>query len=227
MIVPPRKETISSRVLADLRGAILQADLSPGAKINLDHLRHRFDTSISPLREALARLTADGLVVFEDQRGFRVATVSRAELDDLYALRTDLEVMALQDAMIRGGMDWESGVIRALHRLHRTSANDSPEDWQAAHRVLHHALIAGATRPLLLQTCAGLADLCRRYRALAGSVGDGQDGPDSHDAIATAAASRDADTAVQSLRRHLQAEHSAIARHFPLEQVASAPAPNR
>jgi hypothetical protein len=94
MTVPPRKETISSRVLADLRGAILRADLSPGAKINLDHLRHRFDTSISPLREALARLTADGLVVFEDQRGFRVATVSRVELDDLYALRADLEVMA-------------------------------------------------------------------------------------------------------------------------------------
>jgi GntR family carbon starvation induced transcriptional regulator len=227
MTLPPRKETISSRVLAEMRGAILRADLAPGAKINLDHLRHRFDTSISPLREALARLTADGLVVFEDQRGFRVAPVSRVELDDLYALRADLEVVALQDAMLRGGMDWESGVIRALHRLHRTSATNSPDDWQTAHRALHHALIAGATRPLLLQTCAGLADLCRRYRALAGLAGDGEDGPDSHDAIATATAARDGDTAAQSLRRHLQAEHSAIARHFPLGQAASAPVPNR
>jgi len=58
--------------------AILRGDLKPGAKINLDRLRQDFAVSISPLREAVSRLVPDGLVEFEDQRGYRVAPVSAA-----------------------------------------------------------------------------------------------------------------------------------------------------
>lgn len=207
MTMPPRKETISSRVLAELRGAILRTDLPPGSKINLDHLRTRFDASISPVREALARLTADGLVLFEDQRGFRVAPVSRAEFSDLAALRAELEPMALRSAVGRGGMDWESGVIRALHRLSRTPQDGQAEDWLQAHDAFHLSLIAGAERPVLLQTCATLAELARRYRAWVGLVGDAES---DHAAIAAAATARDADAACRTLHAHLMAEQTAI-----------------
>lgn len=210
MTAPARKETISSRVLADLRGAILRAELAPGVKINLDQLRKRFDTSISPLREALARLTADGLVLFEDQRGFRVAPVSRAELDDVLAMRLDLEVAALRDSVRHGAMDWESDIIRALHRLGRTSATDDPAQWQGSHDGFHRALIAGTPRILLLRTCVGLIDLSRRYRSLTGLAGDGAVGMHSHDAIAMAAVRRDAEEAAHCLTAHLEEERKAL-----------------
>lgn len=214
MTLPPRKETISSRVLAELRRAILRAELLPGAKINLDHLRERFDTSISPLREALARLTADGLVLFEDQRGFRVAPVSLAELEDIFALRADLELAALRESVRLGGMDWESGIIRALHRLSRTSPQGDRDAWLAAHDALHRALLAGTPRMLLLRSCAGLADLALRYRALGETAGDGDSGPDSHEALALAATRRDEAAALAHLGRHLAAERHAISAGF-------------
>lgn len=214
MTAPARKETISSRVLADLRGAILRNELPPGAKINLDHLRERFDTSISPLREALARLTADGLVLFEDQRGFRVSPVSAAELDDILEMRAILEVAALREAVRHGTMDWESNIIRALHRLGRTSSTDDADQWLTSHDAFHNALIAGTPRMMLRRTCAGLIDLSRRYRVLTGLVGDGEDGPEVHDVIAMAAVGRDTEEAAQRLTRHLAAERTLLTRSF-------------
>jgi GntR family carbon starvation induced transcriptional regulator len=214
MAPPARKETISSRVLADLRGAILRAELVPGQKINLDQLRERFDTSISPLREALARLTADGLVLFEDQRGFRVSRVSAAELDDLFATRMTLEPVALSEAMRHGDMDWESEVIRALHRLSRTSPAVDPLLWLSVHDTFHKALIAGRSRALQRRLCAGLIDLSHRYRALTGLAGDGEGSPDSHEALAEAALRRDTVAATERLCRHIEAERAALARSF-------------
>lgn len=218
MTAPARKETISSRVLADLRTAILRADLAPGAKINLDQLRERFQTSISPLREALARLTADGLVLFEDQRGFRVAPVSEAELDDIQAMRLTLEVSALREAVRHGGMDWESDIIRSLHRLSRTSPAADAAQWLGSHDAFHLALIAGTPRLLLRKSCAVLMDLSRRYRSLTGLAGDGDSGPDGHEALAAATLGRDADKAADCLFRHFEAERAALARSFTLVQ---------
>lgn len=214
MAQPARKETISSRVLADLRGAILRAELLPGQKINLDQLSQRLDTSISPLREALARLTADGLVLFEDQRGFRVAPVSAGELDDILASRKTLETAALSEAIAHGGMDWEAEVVRALHRLSRTSPAGDPPLWRSAHDAFHKALIAGTSRALLQRFCGGLIDLTHRYRALTDLAGDGEGGPDGHGALAEAALRRDAAEAVARLSRHLEAERAELARAF-------------
>lgn len=203
----PRKETISSRMLADIRGSILRAELRPGTKINLDELRDRYSTSISPLREALARLTADGLVLFEDQKGFRVAPVSPEEFTDLAALRADLEVTALRASVEKGNMDWESEVVRALHRLVRTPPDDPADGWLQAHSAFHHALVAGAGRPVLLATLTALSEKVRRYRALLGLRGIGQP---LNEEIAAAATHRDAETAVARLREDLAQERSMV-----------------
>ncbi|MGL4312014.1 MAG: GntR family transcriptional regulator [Paracoccaceae bacterium] len=208
--VAPRKETISSRICTDLRGAILRAELLPDDKINLDALRLRFQTSISPLREALARLTAEGLVLFEDQCGFRVSPVSREEYADIASLRTELDCLALGEAVARGNLAWESGVIGALHRLRRTSYEAEPLIWQQAHDAFHFALVAGTARPVLLQTRSRLSELDRRYRALAGVGGDGETGPASHEAISAAATRRDTKAAVAALRTNLADEAQAV-----------------
>jgi GntR family carbon starvation induced transcriptional regulator len=206
MAAPPRKETISSRVLTELRQAILRGALQPGERINLDGLRDQFQSSISPLREALARLTGDGLVVFQDQRGFRVAPVSREEYLDLADLRAELEMKALRASIGSGGMEWESGVVRALHRLLRSPATD----WIVAHDDFHRALISGAGRPLLQQAWARLADQDQRYRALTGTPDGTTWGGAEHEAIATAATRRDEAVACELLAAHLRHETTEV-----------------
>lgn len=203
MATPPRKETISSRVAADLRDAILRGDPAPGSKINLDRLRAAHDASISPLREAVARLVADGLVEFEDQKGYRVAPVSLADLAEVTRLRAMLEGMALEASIAEGDLDWESDVMRALYRLNRTP-RDPAEAWEAAHTAFHSALTGGCRMPLLLRLCTMLANMNDRYRRLfpADDPAD-RDVAAEHTAIAEAATRRDARSAAGALRAHI------------------------
>lgn len=203
---PPRKETMSSRLAADLRAAILRGDMAPGEKINLDRLRAAQDVSISPLREAVARLACDGLVEFEDQKGFRVAPVSASNLDEVTRMRAALEGMALAESVARGSLDWESDVMRALHVLEHTDRMAS-EAWEAAHTEFHLALIRGCDMPHLLRVCATLQDMTDRYRRL---FPPGHGLPDDHAAIAHAATARRGPEAERLLQDHIRATGAAL-----------------
>lgn len=208
MVEPTRKETISSRISALLRGAILRGDLAPGSKINLDRLRERYDISISPLREAVSRLVADGLVEFEDQRGYRVVPVSMENLAEVTTLRAEFEVIALRNSIERGNLDWESDVMRALHLLTRTERDgtrpETIEAWETAHADFHKALIRGCGMPLLLTFCSVLHNMNDRYRCLylARDLSC-RDVAAEHEEIAMAAAAYDADSACAALRAHI------------------------
>lgn len=208
MSEPARKETISSRIAAVLRDAILRGDLAPGAKINLDRLRAAYDISISPLREAVARLVADGLVEFEDQCGYRVTPLSAENLAEVTALRAEMEVMALRASIARGDLEWESDVLRALYVLNRTERDHSRsatiDAWEAAHADFHMALIRGCAMPLLQTFCTVLHNMTDRYRRLCPPRSpSGRDVRAEHEAIAMAATARDADRATAALRTHI------------------------
>src|SRR5688572_19680166 len=83
--------TLASAIYARLRADILSCRLRPGEKLLIGPLGRRFNVSIASVREALSRLVADGLVVAEDQRGFRVSPVSLADLRDVTNTRIELE----------------------------------------------------------------------------------------------------------------------------------------
>ena len=81
-----------------------------------------------------------------------------------------MECSALRLALKHGGIDWESNVLSAFHRLQRTPAPSSPElheAWAAVHRQFHEALIAGCASPWMLRLCRLLYDQSERYRNLA------------------------------------------------------------
>ena len=222
-----KKNTIASRLVHRLREAILSGDLKPGAKINLDRTREQFDVSLSPLREALARLIADGLVEFEDNRGYRVAPVSLANLMEITQLRTEFECLALRNAISTGDLNWEGDVIRALHRLNRTIRDParpgSFEQWEEAHSTFHLSLIAGCRMPQLLSFCRVLHNLNDRYRRifLQTRPGDRNVGAE-HSEIAEGAVARDMEFACGRLRDHIQRTGANLRNHLA-ERFASAP----
>lgn len=216
MVDAPRKETISSRISGMLREQILKGELAPGSKVNLDRLREQHDVSISPLREAVSRLVADGLVEFEDQRGYRVVPVSRENLAEVIMLRSELEVMALRQSIAHGDLEWESNVIRALHRLTHTSRdNDGLDAWEAAHTGFHTALVSGCAMPLLITFCTMLNNMSDRYRRLLPrSDAEDRNVAAEHEAIAMAATARDADEACDALKRHILKTGEGLAERF-------------
>jgi GntR family carbon starvation induced transcriptional regulator len=206
----PGKATRATDLAETLRRAILSGELRPGAKVNLDQLRAAHGVSLSPLREAVARLLPTGLVEFEDQKGYRVTSVSRANLAEVTRLRADLETLALGHAIERAGLDWESGVLAQLHRLSRAARD--PVAREAAHAAFHRALVEGCEMPLLLDACRTLFDLVDRYRRLFPPSEPEERDPDAeHTTIARAAVERNASEATRLLRAHVERTGASLA----------------
>lgn len=166
----PAGGTLASALALRIRETILRGERAPGARLRLDELRAAYGVSLSPLREALSRLAAEGLVIAQDQRGYRVAPVSPENLEEVTRLRIALEGMALQESIRVGDEHWEGEVLAAFHRLtrleQRSPKRERIPEWEARHREFHFALLAACGMPLLLQFCRTLHDFSDRYRRL-------------------------------------------------------------
>ncbi len=80
-------------------------------------MKETYDTSVSTLREILNRLSSEGLVLAEGQRGFEVSPISESDLREIAALRLLLETHALEQSFARGDVDWEARLVSAHYKL--------------------------------------------------------------------------------------------------------------
>jgi DNA-binding GntR family transcriptional regulator len=218
-LIDDGKNTIASQLVDRLREAIVSGQLDAGSKINLERAKENFDVSLSPLREALARLISDGLVEFEDNRGYRVADVSLSNLEEITKLREEFEIFALRQAMTVGDVDWESDIMRSLHRLNRSVRDaarpETLEQWEANHRDFHLTLLSGCRMPLLIGFCRVLLNLNDRYRRtfLRDTSGD-RNVSVEHSEIAQGTVARDIDFACTRLHDHIHRTGTNLRRHL-------------
>jgi DNA-binding GntR family transcriptional regulator len=164
------KETLIEVAVARLSEDIVSGDLPPDHKLQIADLKTRYQIGASPLREALAKLSSIGFVVFDSRRGFRVAAMSQEDLADLTRLRKVLELAALQYSIESGDDEWEVGVIAATARLQRLKARNGTDSAPAldeierAHRLFHQALLSGCHSRRLATLQAVFYDQAQRYR---------------------------------------------------------------
>lgn len=226
---------LSTQAFEQLRADIIQGHLRPSERLRIQGLSEHYHVGATAIREALSRLVSDGMVDFEDKRGFCVTPVSRDELLDLTQTRIDIESLAMRYAVERGDIDWESNLLSAYHRLSRTPVPDSPEKhlaWAHAHQQFHEALVAGCGSPWLLRLCRLLYDKSERYRNVAErhrnvaerhTTPTDRDTVDEHKQLLDAAMARDADL----ISRHL-AEHYGRTASIILEaNFADTPVPEK
>lgn len=109
-----------------LKQDIIRGRYAPEEKLLMSRLKEYYGVSTGPLREALSQLVADRLVVAISQRGYRVAAMSLAELNDIYDARAQLEGLILRLAIERGDDDWEATVLATAHRLAKVTEVSSP-----------------------------------------------------------------------------------------------------
>jgi DNA-binding GntR family transcriptional regulator len=198
---------MSSQAFDVLRADIIQGLLRPNERLRIQGLSDRYQVGATAIREALSRLVSDGMVDFVDQKGFCVSPVSRAELLDLTQTRIDIESLAMQHAVQRGDLDWESALISSFHRLSKTPVPDTPEKhapWAEAHQQFHEALTAGCESPWLLRLCRLLYDRSERYRNVAErhKASYKRDTVDEHKKLLDAAIARDAGEVGRLLAAH-------------------------
>ncbi|QOL83009.1 GntR family transcriptional regulator [Pseudooceanicola spongiae] len=206
---PHEEQTIAGTISHRLRSDILSGALEPGTKLQMRALVERYEIGQTPLREALNRLAAEGLVETKAQRGFFVSPITRNELEEFTKTRCWLEEIALRESITNGGQDWEEELIVAQYRLQRTPRSldplvfkDNPE-WEKHHRNFHEVLLSRCGSSTLLNFCNQLADRLYRYRMISISrVFAKRPVADEHSAIAEAALARDIDRATKLLMQH-------------------------
>jgi len=207
----PASTTVASSVYDQIRLDILTGDLRPGEKLRSEFLRGRYKAGISPVREALNRLATERLVCREDQRGFHVAGVSKADLIELTKTRCWLEDIALRESIKDGDDAWEEKIVLAFHRLSRTPRSSDETTyvfnakWEGLHSDFHNALLASCGSHWLLGFCQQLVDQADRYRQLAAAVSyPKRNERDEHQALMEAALNRDADSAAAIQCAHIR-----------------------
>jgi DNA-binding GntR family transcriptional regulator len=210
-------ETAGETAYRRLRGDVVLGRLAPGGKLGLDGLRGIYGVAIGTLREALNRLTSEGLVIAEGQRGFRVAPVSIADFREIAQLRLLLETHAMEASFAAGDLDWEGAVVGAHHKLavlERRLLAGGPADtalWKHLDRGFHEALIAACGSTALLEAHAAVHDRYLRYQMVGVSF-RGATAAEQHVALRDCALRRDAVQAAAVLAAHVEGciEHVAL-----------------
>ncbi|MEM8729270.1 MAG: GntR family transcriptional regulator [Pseudomonadota bacterium] len=195
-----------------LRSEVLNGLYEPGSKLKIDAVRAQCNASPGAVREALSRLTSDGLVVALPQRGFIVTPISAEDLADLTKVRIEIETRCLTDAIKFGDITWEGRIQDTLHQLKGTplqrpdGTQGVNREWSRVHAAFHDALIDACGSKWWLNLRDRMFTQAERYRRLlATTTGKPRDLLSEHAAIAHATLDRDVDAACRLLRDHLQA----------------------
>jgi DNA-binding GntR family transcriptional regulator len=202
---------------ARVRRDVIFGILAPGEKLRIEDLRSRYGLGATPLREALSRLSAVGLVEASSQRGFRVSRVSVEDLDDVTACRVRLETDLLRESIANGDDAWEARVAGAFHTLTKMEAGGLPLDaatfsrWEGLNRAFHEALVSAATSRWTARFREMIYDHHERYRRISHVVGNRSiDVRREHAELCEAALARDADTACNVGALHVRRTGDAI-----------------
>ena len=208
-VAVPRSQASSAYDI--IRGGILSGSHEPGKKLKIQDLATDLQVSPGAIREALSRMVPEQLVVSRDQRGFVVAPLSVADLEDLTDLRCEIEGIALRRSVARGDVHWEAEILAAAHRLrglHIESASPPSDEfvkeWGRSHAAFHTSLISACDSRRLLALHGQLYEQSERYRVQSFFVEAKRDVDAEHQKIIEMALARDADGVVQAMSSHIR-----------------------
>ena len=138
--------------------AIVSGELTPGSVLRQEQLSERFGVSRTPVREALRRLAALGLVSFEPNRGVRVRTLSRGDLREAFLVRAELEALVTEEAarkLTPDALEELEECEKRFARLTREVRSHEPGgnrralmgEWMRANHAFHDVLYRVAELP--------------------------------------------------------------------------------
>jgi DNA-binding GntR family transcriptional regulator len=213
----------AERAYRRLRSEILRGELMPGERLRAVDLKDRFQLGLTPIREALMKLSSESLVEAEANRGSRVTEASLAAFRDLMATRRIIERVCLSAAIERGDAAWEADIVAAMHMLSRTPLPVDADDrsgaaeWETRHRRFHTAIVAACGSQWLMRFWNTLADHSERYRKLRlmnhqHRSAEVRDVNAEHNDIMVAVLARDVERATTLMDAHLTATETSVAR---------------
>jgi GntR family carbon starvation induced transcriptional regulator len=211
--------TLAQQCYEQLQQEIVEGILKPGQKLKVMPITERFNIGQSPVREALSRLVAFGLVDIEENKGFRVANVSESDIRDTYHIFTQIENMALALAIEKGDENWQGNILAQLHKLALIENNNglsSYAQWAEQNYNFHVALIAGCHSPTLLEIRRNLYMKFDRYCRMSFQLSKHTLSINhaEHKKLAHAVIKRDAKTATELMTYHINGALENVIQQF-------------
>lgn len=203
---------LHDQVVQQLRAMILSGDLEPRAKLNEAALAEQFGISRTPLREAIKVLSAEGLLELLPNRGARVASLSRHEIDEMLDVVAALETTAGELAC-RRATDDEIAALAALNaRMVAAHAEGDMDTYFTLNREIHQAIIAASRNGVLQGIYETLSGRIQRSRYRAHKTAEQWAAAlDDHNRMVALLAARDGAALGELLRDHVRSKKAVIA----------------
>jgi DNA-binding GntR family transcriptional regulator len=204
-------------VYAVLREGLIWGQWRSGEQLKPQHLKEELNCTSGVLREALLRLSGEGLVLSVKNSGFRVASHDEETFREAAHLRLLLECEAAELSVKRGDFEWEIAVNTAHHNLAYVEGQMALVDditpfaqrWSKLDWAFHSAVLSACGSKLLMHRYRSVYDTFRMYAAaqidnfgflVPGTI-------DEHRAIFETAIQRDADGCIEAIKAHLRLYH--------------------
>jgi DNA-binding GntR family transcriptional regulator len=214
----PARSALTDRVYELLRTRIIDLVLEPQARLNADRLAADMDVSPTPVREALNRLAAEGLVTAAPYRGFRVSPLlSRSDLVQLLRARQVIECAAVEQAATQREklvLEELSGLVARMDELTRAKPLDV-KAFNSADAAFHRIAVGASGNRFLLQALESLhvhIQLARHYQGR--SVAEAKRANVEHRHLLVAIAEGDGERACQAAREHVDGVLTRLQTHL-------------
>jgi DNA-binding GntR family transcriptional regulator len=231
LLALPESRSLAVGIASRLRAAILGGHFGPGERLREEVLARSMGVSRGPVREALARLEREGLVVIRHNRGAFVGRLSREDLDEVHTLRVVLERLAVQRAAQLGDAALFAEMQAVVDEMAARADRGITEQEAAELDVRFHDLIYRGSAHRRLQECWANLRPQIHIVLLSRNVAH-EDFRDylvgSHQAILDALRDRDEPKALAILDDHLRGSYERVvlghARQVAPDEALAAPA---
>ncbi|MEZ4504494.1 MAG: GntR family transcriptional regulator [Thermomicrobiales bacterium] len=222
MTTPMNTNTLAQQVYSHLRAGILDNTYAPGSPLPEEALAASLNVSRVPVREALRRLSAEGLIVIKPRQGATVSELTSKQFLDAYQVREALEVLAVRLAAPRltaDDLDQLDALQQAMHLA--ADANDA-EAFFGVNAEFHGFLVDKADNGDLKSIYKSLIDRMRRYRTPSLDLRGGMaESIDEHAAILRAIRAGDSGEAARLMAQHIHVPQSVVEEDLEEEEGPS------
>ena len=212
---------LNEQVYALLKAAIMRGSLRPGQRLSVGGLAKRFGVSATPVREALQRLSIDGLVEVSPRRGTNVSEFTRRNVQETFHTRRIIECAAAAKvaSVSEETLQHMRAIAQEFRALRQGDAFSDYRQYIAADSEFHHDIVGLLQSSQLSEFYDRLRWAEQLVRGLAQSnYQRAEVTVAEHESILRAFQARDADDACAAILRHLKNAEADLLRRMPPER---------
>ncbi|MGD2156290.1 MAG: GntR family transcriptional regulator [Anaerolineales bacterium] len=205
------------RIHKELRRAIIMGHYRPGERVNVDSLAESYNTSVTPVRDALQMLSQEGLVTIKPRSGYYVTRITLKEINDLFDLRMILEIAAVERAVSRINQD-QISELKSIHAGYTGDDDESYDRYTDENRRFHYLLAQASGNQELADVLGRLLDRLARFMVQRRA---GKTMESTHTKIVEALENRDKESLRQALLNDIEDTRTAALEHILQTEAAS------